>query len=294
MLKLLSVLKFRIHNSLGRATRRGLSAKSRTGRPLKRVLISMKPNELTSFDYMDISGQRCIGINYRNAPCRKIRWEVSKTSERPFPERTHGFFYYHLPKNAPLFAGGVRFRVCPSDDTRTFQDGDDLLKLSGLPWEISNWAFALHKTYRPWGEEMVETGVIRPGALELCRKLTSQVHLHHPSDNPVIYSLKQPFSMPLGLNKIIFWIANEKNMVRVLLRSRILEPFNVTLKMPVAATADVCFDRVEGNIVVRLLSVPPEYAGKMKYKVGDTIPYRPTRPEVLDMLKNFPRPAGHE
>ncbi|KAF5351386.1 hypothetical protein D9758_008020 [Tetrapyrgos nigripes] len=93
-------------------------------------------------------------------------------SRLPFPEKTHGFFYYHLPQSAPLFADGVRFRICPSNDTRTFRDGYDLLKFNGVPWEISNWAFALYNTkYNLLGTELVATGFIRPGALESYRKL---------------------------------------------------------------------------------------------------------------------------
>ncbi|KAF5351382.1 hypothetical protein D9758_008019 [Tetrapyrgos nigripes] len=306
MLKLLSVSKSCTQNGLGRATRRGFSMSRTTLREQvpRRVLLSVKPNELTSGDHFDISGKRQVTIRYRKAHCQCkhiiYQWEPSIPGQHhtlyPFPENTHGFFYYYHPENAPLFAGCIRFRICPSNDTRTFQDGQDLLTLNGLPWEISNWVFALNKTFRPWGEEMVENGVIRPGTLELCSKLASQAQLRQPPVHPILYCLKQPFLMPLGEMKVNFWIADEKNIMRIeLTRSRILEPFNVALNLPRGtAPAHVCLDRDGDDFVIRLLSVPQEYAGEMKYKVGDTIPYRPRRPEVLDILKNFPQAAEHE
>ncbi|KAF5351348.1 hypothetical protein D9758_008041 [Tetrapyrgos nigripes] len=282
-------------NSLSSFSRRGFSLSPVLLHGRQTILSSVIPSELTSGDYLDLSGRHQASIRYRKARCR-YHWENPSPGKfSPFPEKTHGFFYYHLPQNAPLFVGGIRFRVCPSNDPRTFQDGHDLFKLNGLPWEISNWALALHKkNYGPWGNALVDAGVIRPGALELCRKLASQVQRREPSKKPIVYSFKQPLPMPLGERKVNFWIADEKNMLRVRLRSRILEPFDVTLTMPREnATAHVCLERDGDDFVVRLLSVPQEYAGKMKYKVGDTIPYIPRRQEVLDIFKNFPE-AGHE
>ncbi|KAF5339285.1 hypothetical protein D9758_013332 [Tetrapyrgos nigripes] len=169
-----------------------------------------------------------------------------------FPEKTSGFFYYCVPENAPLFAGGIRFRVCSSNDPKTFQDGSDLLKPNGFPWEISNWALALNKTSLALGKELVNSGVIQSKALHLCRKLASQLSLRSAPEN-VVYALEQPFPMMLGLTRLIVELLGTG-----------------TLKVEVEEVAHVFFDLEEGHPVIRLISVPPKYVGKMKYKVGDT------------------------
>ncbi|KAF5351331.1 hypothetical protein D9758_008024 [Tetrapyrgos nigripes] len=188
----------------------------------------MIPNELTSNDYLDISGKRNVDINYRNARCHRIHWECSShpqpSTKIPFPEKTHGFFYYHLLQNAPLFAGGMRFRVCSSNDIRTFQDGHDLLRRNGFPWEISNWDFLLLEKYRSLSDKLVEAGAIHPGTLELCSTLASQAQLRHPPFNPIVYSLKQPFAMLIGKGLTRIWVADKKKLAPVQLRNDIIRP----------------------------------------------------------------------
>ncbi|KAF5340905.1 hypothetical protein D9758_012162 [Tetrapyrgos nigripes] len=186
----------------------------------------------------------------------------------PFPEKTSGFFYYHSPQNAPLFAGGMRFRVCPSNDLKTFQDGSDLLKRNGFPWEISNWSIALNETYHPLGEELVKTGAISPETLPLCRKLASQ-HSLRAAPYHVVYALKQPFPVTLGAAQVRSVVANERKLMRPCMCSRVVELLDDTLGVDDREAAHVCFDLEEGHPVIRLISVPPKYVGKMKYKVGE-------------------------
>ncbi|KAF5340903.1 hypothetical protein D9758_012164 [Tetrapyrgos nigripes] len=233
------------------------------------VVSSVTPNSLTSDDHLDLSGKKAANLWYRRTAHVYFHYDFADNF-LPFPEKTSGFFYYHSPQNAPLFAGGMRFRVCPSNDPKTFQDGFDLLKRNGFPWEISNWRLALNKTSLALGKELVNSGTIQSNVLRLCRKLASQLSLHI-APHHVVYALKQPFPMTLGVTRYNNPVANETKMTRGYMRSRIVELLGTDVfNVKTGDVAHVCFDLEDGHPVIRLLSVPPEYVGKMKYKVGDT------------------------
>ncbi|KAF5351288.1 hypothetical protein D9758_008038 [Tetrapyrgos nigripes] len=293
MLRVLSPLKHHIQNELGWIIRREFSTSQTLLYEKPRILSSLWPDKLTKNDYRTISLLKRAVINYGKVRCADLYWQSSeRRNVVRFPAKTSGFFYYHLPTNAPLFAGGLRFRICPSEykDPKLFHDGSDLLKPNGLPWEVSNWAFALHQKLQPLGEAMVRTNVIRPGALELCNTLASRASLQQHPSNPVVYSFKQPIPMKMRSDtQVHIWIANEEKMTRLVLDTDIIEPFNVLSNEPKggAAHAHICFDLEGDELVLRLLSVPPEYVGKTKHNVGDAIPYKPPSPNASDILKSF-------
>ncbi|THU88748.1 hypothetical protein K435DRAFT_587250, partial [Dendrothele bispora CBS 962.96] len=143
----------------------------------------------------------------------------------PYPENAHGFYYFYKPsENVPKFAGGIRFRVCSSPDPENFQDGYDLLGNSGLPWQLSNFALAIEPFYKPFGEELVRNGELKPEVLEQCRELARSAKLLHAPHQTVVYALKQPFPMILGQATARIWVANEKRLVALTLRNQVLAP----------------------------------------------------------------------
>ncbi|KAF5351359.1 hypothetical protein D9758_008075 [Tetrapyrgos nigripes] len=278
----------------------------------KRVISSLIPSELTSDDYFDISGNKDVALTYGQASCN-LHWESVYSGMRlPFPNKSHGFFYYYHPQNAPLFTGGLRFRVCPSSDPSTFQHGSDLLTRNGFPWELSNWSIAFKNSCRPLKEELLKSGLVRSEALEMCERLWLHSNCQRRTSNPIptipiVYALKQPFPITLGQESIRVWIAKDRDLMRFSILTHIIKPFN---KGPLAKgrilsstpkgsangstlggeAAHVSFDVKDNKLVLQLLSIPQGYFRKMKYMVGARITFRhgARNREVLDILKNSP------
>ncbi|KAF5351315.1 hypothetical protein D9758_008068 [Tetrapyrgos nigripes] len=244
------------------------------------------PAQLTSNDYLDISGKSAVNVTYRNASCPDLHWEHPELKKLPFPNKSHGFFYYHSPENALNVAGGLRFRVCPSSDPKMFQQGHDLLKRNGFPWEVPNWSIALNESYHPFGEELLKSGVIRTGALDLCRKLASPFELRTQPTSPIIYALKQPFPVTLGQKRTQLWITNGEKLIRWAIDLRITE----WMGPPTEDVVHLCLDRERDDLLLRLLYTPPGCAGLMRYKVGATTRFHLTSRlrEILDVLENTP------
>jgi hypothetical protein len=142
-----------------------------------------------------------------------------------FPSETRGFYYYHVPDNAPVFAGGVRFRLCPSEDPKSFKNGSDLLKTDGFPWELSNWAFAFPGEFQTWGEELVRDGVVHPEAIEICKKLASRARISTYPHQSIVYSLRQTFPMLIGRDTTRTWIVNEEGMIPLVFHNDLIQPF---------------------------------------------------------------------
>ncbi|KAF5338033.1 hypothetical protein D9758_014262 [Tetrapyrgos nigripes] len=251
------------------------------------------PSELTSDDYCKIAERSSISFS----PMKKIQFKVYYDffSGRKFPTGSGGFFYYHTPDNAPLFAGGIRFRVTPSEDPQTFQDGFDLLNVAGLPWEMPNWQLVLDNNLHEWGKKLDKAAVIRPGALQLCKKLLhSKKVVTYPPAQPFIWSFRQPFPMMVGKIPTRIWVVNEEKLSSITLYPEIVSWFGGR-KPKHKRYAHVCFDKEGDDLVLKLVTRPQKLADKMTYPEGYTtsgFTYRPrTRmfyaEEALEIIKNF-------
>jgi hypothetical protein len=54
----------------------------------------------------------------------------------PFPDHARGFLYLHNPFNQPSIASSIRLRCLPSNNPSEFDQGKDLARPGGLPWEL--------------------------------------------------------------------------------------------------------------------------------------------------------------
>ncbi|KAK7437385.1 hypothetical protein VKT23_018630 [Stygiomarasmius scandens] len=267
-------------NNLVHAGKRGFSQSSVNKRFSQPSLTTFIPKQLKPTDYVNLSGLLRPQVKYRTVQLQPFyesaeKFRLNNPGRKhnyiPFPPNTSGFYYLHKPTgNVPKFAGGIRFRICPSNDPMSFERGSDLLLSRGLPWQITNWILALD--YVHWGMELVSSGEMDIEIIELCQKLAKEAKLKHTPRQTVVYALKQPFSMTFGRRTARIWVANEGKLVAFTLWNDILSPYTVqSLNDQIEETALVCFDMEKGNLVLRLLSVPPAYKGKMEYSVGNTM-----------------------
>ncbi|KAF5357411.1 hypothetical protein D9758_005954 [Tetrapyrgos nigripes] len=255
---------------------------------------SVTPSTLTSDDYLDLSGQTNFRMKYQNtALCDRINWGIVYGEHQPFPDNTKGFFYYHSPQpKAPSFAGDVRFRVCPSNDPISFPEGVDLVRRDGLPWEITNWGFALEKRFSAWGDELVKTGTMHKEAHKSCRRLATQKQIvNAPHNVAYAFEFKQPFPLQIGRDSVSIWISDEINLMSLKVFSGILEPFNSQdLDVQIVesgAFAHACFD-LEGEDCPSVALSSRRICRRDEVQGGDTKTFqlrRPTR-EALDILKH--------
>ena len=105
------------------------------------VISTLKPDELLPSDFIDISykANQLISFtcNPSTSPSDIPQLTYYTSYGAGFPSHARGFLYYHQPLNMPPIAASVRFRCTPSNDPATFNQGSDLLRLNGLPWDIS-------------------------------------------------------------------------------------------------------------------------------------------------------------
>lgn len=111
---------------------------ARTGGIAPKVISTLDPSKLLPTDFLDLSKRRNYVIT--SPECESTHHgTLAYSGDRPFPRGTRGFFYFRKAADieskyeVPVIGGSFRFRITPSDDPRSFQDGHDLQRL-GQPW----------------------------------------------------------------------------------------------------------------------------------------------------------------
>ena len=161
--------------------------------PAARVVSTLSPERLRSFDYIDISRKIAPTLTLPVCPRLRLRYSFKKSPGwLAFPADTRGFLYYYTPPKAPPLAGEVRFRLASGPDR--FHDGEDLLSTDKIPWSISLFAMANRPNYVPLGEHLQMEGVVSPATLGKWAQNKLPRHSGLRRDhNPVLYYLRQPF-----------------------------------------------------------------------------------------------------
>ncbi|KAJ6510626.1 hypothetical protein C8R45DRAFT_1088785 [Mycena sanguinolenta] len=138
-------------------------------------------------------------------PSFPIYYFFKGADRQPFPPRTAGFFYYHVPRDLPPMAGGLRFRITASENPASFQDGHDLLH-EGLPWQISLPSIATAVGRRTvLREQLLHEGLVTPADLDkCCAMMQNKQRLDH---NRTLYRLAQPFVIHFH-TKLHAWVVS--------------------------------------------------------------------------------------
>jgi hypothetical protein len=86
-----------------------------------------------------------------------------------WPDHSKGFLYYHTPPNRPRIAGEVRFRLTPTNDPSTFEQGTDLCfddtaydNTFTQTWKRPLYSLATNTSTRPLYDKLIEEGIIPP------------------------------------------------------------------------------------------------------------------------------------
>ncbi|VDB84172.1 unnamed protein product [Peniophora sp. CBMAI 1063] len=122
-----------------------------------------------------------------------------------FPAHAHGFLYYH-PPNSDVFVpefnefdvGHIRFR-CLADPETPFQEGQDLLLPTGVPWHMSGLRF-VRNVGKPLFKLALQAGLVTQDDLAAWSPLMQPFsHRNNPSHRARhIHSFSQPFALHLN------------------------------------------------------------------------------------------------
>jgi hypothetical protein len=189
---------------------RGLSTtSSRLGSPHLPSLTTLNPLQLSSSDFRSLSDRTRYKIKHDSAfgPKWAIAYFKTLGHQRPFPNGTHGFFYFHPgPTHAPV-AGQLRFRVVESTKPDDFDVGHDLLDLrGGLPWSIPLPVLLQHKIYDAFASLLMRD--FAPVFASIMQKIEQKELPIMTSDVNLIHSLGQPLYGDMSLRSTTYRIAN--------------------------------------------------------------------------------------
>ena len=147
----------------------------------------------------------------------QLKYYCKEKIQYPFPENTHGHLYYCTPpQDRPPLSGFFRIRVLPStsDHPKSFAEGTDLLRPDGRPWELPLYN-AIHRSiYAPLVQKLLNENLIDTDLHDTVAKLP-RINLRNPSG--VLYTLSDPFVLPLGQAKALT-IITEENLVTFRIR----------------------------------------------------------------------------
>ncbi|PPQ82368.1 hypothetical protein CVT25_008329 [Psilocybe cyanescens] len=88
-----------------------------------------------------------------------------------FPPDSRGYLYYRKPlPGEHAMTGGLRFRVMPLD-TRSFDEGIDLIHKDGLPWRVPLYNVVYFKAYAPILETLLKEGSVTPDLVAHVQKM---------------------------------------------------------------------------------------------------------------------------
>ncbi|KAG5717515.1 hypothetical protein E4T56_gene6572 [Termitomyces sp. T112] len=157
-----------------------------------RTISTLDPCRLQSSDFVVLSDRKRVYIRgHPESPesAKVAYFHDASQGHLPFPPDTHGFFYMHINPRLPLLSGQIRFRITPSSDPAQFENGTDLLSLSGEPWNI----YAGQITHSAALKELLQCD----GYAEYVQAL-SGLRLPKQKLRRVLYYLEQPFVMDMA------------------------------------------------------------------------------------------------
>ncbi|KAJ7074843.1 hypothetical protein B0H15DRAFT_792677 [Mycena belliarum] len=144
----------------------------------KFLISTLNPSLITPADYMDVSGMACFNFRYSGS----ITGVGDPEARRPglsyvpqdgrfirFPDKTHGFLYYHSQPHISPLAGSVRFRVTQDNAPFSFTGGHDLLTPSGVPWQIILPQIACRPVYAWLPQHLLRDRLVTEDLLSRCR-----------------------------------------------------------------------------------------------------------------------------
>ncbi|KAJ6487645.1 hypothetical protein C8R45DRAFT_827249 [Mycena sanguinolenta] len=213
------------------------------------MISTLSPALLTSRDFLNLSHRRFVRPGFPNSRSNvsPVYYDIRRKDKQPipFPEKCHGFLYYHQDQHAAPLEGSLRFRVTANNAPSSFDLGRDLLSPLGSPWQIILPQLIIGNQYTRIHDQLLNEKLVTPDQLSRCRELFGE----EPRISPhlTLFRLSQEFPVnfttpsikldivgPSGLHKLEYILFSRKNHV----------PWN-------------------GSAIVRFEpSTSPEYAGR--------------------------------
>lgn len=118
--------------------------------------------------------------------------------------------------------GDLRFRVTPSSDPSSFNDGADLLQGDEIfPWNRPILRMAKSERYEYLCEQLVADGLISRELLERCRLIwkNSSAYTFYRRPHQTLYHLNQPILLPFHYHTsvIVFRIVGKEKFSQLIL-----------------------------------------------------------------------------
>ncbi|KAJ7767401.1 hypothetical protein DFH07DRAFT_880918, partial [Mycena maculata] len=102
----------------------------------RRIVSTLMPALLTERDHVDLSGMKNARLSFPRTVDRGVKFFYERGQFfTPFPPHARGFFYFGPRPGLPPLAASIRFRCTPTAHPSSFDDGYDLLRTDGLPWQ---------------------------------------------------------------------------------------------------------------------------------------------------------------
>jgi hypothetical protein len=121
----------------------------------KKVLSTLKPDELLPTDFLDMSNMASPTISLAGVA---YTTHLQFGTDVHFPDHARGFLYLHQPSNDPI-TSSIRFRCTRSNDPATFDQGKDLIRYSGQTWDIKMPSI-LHSRLSLFRDHLLHDGIL--------------------------------------------------------------------------------------------------------------------------------------
>ncbi|KAJ7670557.1 hypothetical protein DFH06DRAFT_138953 [Mycena polygramma] len=184
---------------------RAYSTPSRLDR-YQHTVSSLRPENLRSSDFVDLSRHRQARVYFNSAPQPIILYYDRSTAAQPFPRSARGYLYYRSPpEHAHPLSGSLRLRIYSNSTL-----GDDLLLSNGLPWQILLPQMILHKQYSSLLQQLLEDKLVTPETVAHGQRLFGHRSILTP--NHLIFSLDQPFYLPMNQAELRLTIVGREKL----------------------------------------------------------------------------------
>ncbi|KAF9461862.1 hypothetical protein BDZ94DRAFT_1310214 [Collybia nuda] len=161
----------------------------------KNVISTLKPENLQITDFLDLSGTKSTRVHVRSFKGEK---RGKSFIFRVFEGGVKGFLYYHVSPGRPLISGMLRFRVTPTSDPASFNEGYDMTKPSGFYWQKN-----LPQMNMDLQDLALRDELVTPATIEEAKHLRHS----HPPQHLLTY-LEQPFLLKFESGSFL-WVAHD-------------------------------------------------------------------------------------
>lgn len=209
-----------------------------------RTLQTLDATRLSRSDFVDLSKVTRAILYGQNVKTQRsaIDYITTGTHHHPFPENTHGFFYFvPAPHTSVQLASEVRFRITRHDHPSSFTEGSDLLFPDGTPWRIPLAYLARGSGCSYLRDLLLQGQLVTSSSLSHCVSLPHRVD----SKSRIIHSIGQIFSLNLKDLRPTVYFATEHS-----LHHKHLEPFlDRRRAKPKAPYAGKSYKQIKGNFI---------------------------------------------